>query len=243
MPDFSDFIVYADESGDHGMVNIDPQYPVFALAFCVVRKADYMAQVVPAMQAFKFDIWGHDAVVLHEHEIRKTTGPFGLLRADRALRDKFMDGLNTLIEAAPIAIFAAVIDKERHRARYADPWNPYEIAMHFCMERLHRMLTSYGEHGKIVHVVFESRGPKEDAELELEFRRIASNGKQWGNQRCDFSRFDFQPVFVSKAANSTGLQLADLTARPIGLSLLRPGQPNRAFEIIREKLEGLKWVP
>jgi hypothetical protein len=121
MPEFSDFIVYADESGDHGMVNIDPQYPVFALAFCVIRKADYMAQVVPAMQAFKFGIWGHDAVVLHEHEIRKTTGPFGLLRTDRALRQRFMDELNGLIEGAPITIFSSVVDKEKHRARYADP--------------------------------------------------------------------------------------------------------------------------
>jgi hypothetical protein len=39
MPDFSDFIVYADESGDHGLVSIDPQFPVFALTFCVMRKA------------------------------------------------------------------------------------------------------------------------------------------------------------------------------------------------------------
>lgn len=36
MPDFADFIVYADESGDHGMVSIDPQYPMFALTFCVM---------------------------------------------------------------------------------------------------------------------------------------------------------------------------------------------------------------
>jgi hypothetical protein len=48
---------------------------------------------------------------------------------------------------------------------------------------------------------------------------------------------------MSKAANSTGLQLADLTARPIGLSALRPGQPNRAFDIIRSKLGGLKCFP
>lgn len=243
MPDFSDFIVYADESGDHGMVSIDPQYPVFALTFCVMRKADYTAQIVPAMQAFKFGVWGHDSVVLHEHEIRKSLGPFGIVRADRALRTRFMDELNSLIEGAPMTIFASVIDKERHRAKYANPWNPYEIALHFCMERLHRMMTAERQHGKTVHVVFESRGPKEDADLELEFRRIAGNDSHWGYRRHDFSRFDFQPVFIPKAANSSGLQLADLTARPIGLSRLRPDQPNRAFEIIRPKLRGLKCFP
>ncbi len=56
MPDFSDFVVYADESGDHGMVRIDPQYPVFALTFCVMRKDEYVGTIVPAMQQFKFDI-------------------------------------------------------------------------------------------------------------------------------------------------------------------------------------------
>ena len=243
MPDFSDFIVYADESGDHGMVNIDPQYPMFALTFCVMRKDAYTAQIVPAMQGLKFGIWGHDTVVLHEHEIRKSLGPFGVLRADRALRTRFMDELNALIETAPMTIFASVIHKEKHRAKYANPWNPYEIALHFCMARLQAMMNRFEQHGKTVHVVFESRGPKEDAELELEFRRIASNQSHWGYRRHDFSRFDFQPVFIPKAANASGLQLADLTARPIALSQLRPGQPNRAFEIIERKLGGLKCFP
>jgi hypothetical protein len=32
------------------------------------------------------------------------------------------------------------------------------------------------------------------------------------------------------------LQLADLVARPIGLSVLRAEQPNRAFDIIKQKI-------
>jgi hypothetical protein len=32
---FSNFIVYVDESGDHGMQTVDPNYPLFVLAFCV----------------------------------------------------------------------------------------------------------------------------------------------------------------------------------------------------------------
>ena len=30
---FSKYVVYVDESGDHGLKNIDPNYPVFVLAF------------------------------------------------------------------------------------------------------------------------------------------------------------------------------------------------------------------
>ena len=42
-------------------------------------------------------------------------------------------------------------------------------------------------------------------------------------------------LFVDKKANSTGLQIADLIARPIGLKVLRPEQPNRAYDIIETK--------
>ena len=38
MPAFNDFIIYADESGDHGLDPIDPGYPVFVLACCIFRK-------------------------------------------------------------------------------------------------------------------------------------------------------------------------------------------------------------
>ena len=34
---FGKYIVYVDESGDHGMQSIDEQYPVFVLAFCVFQ--------------------------------------------------------------------------------------------------------------------------------------------------------------------------------------------------------------
>jgi len=42
-------------------------------------------------------------------------------------------------------------------------------------------------------------------------------------------------VFADKKSNSTGLQLADLIARPIGLHVLKPEQDNRAFAIIDDK--------
>ena len=46
----------------------------------------------------------------------------------------------------------------------------------------------------------------------------------------------FEIVFADKKTNSVGLQLADLTARPIGRHVVNPQQPNRAWDIIRKKL-------
>ena len=41
---------------------------------------------------------------------------------------------------------------------------------------------------------------------------------------------------MSKQANSTGLQIADLTAHPIGMNYLQKTQNDRAFNAIKEKL-------
>lgn len=241
---FSDYIVYVDESGDHSLDSIDPQFPAFALSFCVVSKADYTGIVVPLMQEFKFKYWGHDAVVLHEHEIRKTKGDFGFLRSDPKLREAFLEALDELVRSAPFRIISCVIDKQKHVEKYGfAAWNPYTIALKMCMERLLLFLRANCAKGRKVHVVFECRGREEDAELELEFRRIVAGQSTWGWVNRDFSDFEWEPRFAKKAVNSTGLQLADLTARPLALQVLRPEQQNRAFSTIEPKLAYFKTFP
>lgn len=94
---------------------------------------------------------------------------------------------------------------------------------------------------------FLKRGEKEDNQLELAFRRICA-GANTLNQRLPF-----ELVMIPKASNSTGLQMADLVARPIGIKVLRPAQPNRAHDIVAKKFcrspagemkgWGLKVVP
>lgn len=240
---FSDYIVFADESGDHGLDKIDPEFPMFALSFCMIEKTAYVGSVVPAFQQFKFDFWGHDGVVLHEHDIRKRKGPFTLLLTNPNLRADFYERLNSLMADTPMSIVASVIDKVKLKAKYTQPSNPYGIALLFCMERLLAQLLTKGQEGRTVHVLFESRGKQEDADLELEFRRICANQSIWGWKQTDFTKVRFEPFFVKKAANATGLQLSDLTARPIALHYLRPDQSNRAYETIAPKLVGVKCFP
>lgn len=66
-------------------------------------------------------------------------------------------------------------------------------------------------------------------ELELEFRRLCDVSNKLG------IRLPFGVIFVDKKANSAGLQLADLVARPVGMSVLRPEQANRAFDVLKRK--------
>jgi hypothetical protein len=224
----SDYIVYVDESGDHGLESIDPNYPVFSLVCCVFEKIRYSGEVAPALQNFKFRWWGHDLVVLHEQEIRKQKPPYAFLQ-NRERRERFIEDLAAVIEAAPFTLIASVIDKERHKEQYIDPANPYDIALTFCVERTYAFLRDQGQQDRLTHFIVEKRGRREDNDLELAFRRICDGGNQWGVINT------LQLEFAEKIKNLTGLQIADLTARPIGLSVLRPNQPNRAFQLIKPK--------
>lgn len=108
---FSDFLVFVDESGDHGLDCIDPAYPVFVLAFCVMRKADYMKSIVPTIQAFKFKHYGHKNVILHEWDIRKDIGAFAFLKS-KEQKTAFLDELTRIVAAAPFTLVCSVIQKE-----------------------------------------------------------------------------------------------------------------------------------
>lgn len=225
---FSKYIVYVDESGDHSLQSIDEHYPVFVLAFCVFHKRHYSEQVVSALEKFKFNYFGHDQVILHEHEIRKEKGQFNLFRS-RDEKHQFLGELTEVIEHSNFILISCVIDKRALRKQADIEANPYHIALGFCLDALYDFLQEKNQHEKKTYVVVEGRGKKEDADLELEFRRICD-----GNNRLNHS-LPFDVLFADKKAMSSGLQLADLVARPIGLSVLRPEQENRAFDALKEK--------
>lgn len=240
---YSDYIVYVDESGDHALDKVNPEFPVFVLAFCIFRKDEYITKVVPALQAFKFMWFGHDMAVLHEREIRKQIPPFQFL-TNQTKRAKFMDDLSAIMGTADMTIVAAVIKKDTLKRRYIYPDNPYHLSLMFCMERLFAFLPLKGQSDKSTFIVCEQRGGKEmggkeDKELELEFLRI-KDGRHYLNS-TKMPNLDLK--IISKKANSSGLQIADLVARPIGLHVTKPAQANRAYDLIRPKIWDCKVFP
>ncbi len=226
---FSNYIVYVDESGDHNLQTVDPHYPMFVLAFCIFHKRYYCEKVIPALQKFKFNHMGHDLIGLHELEIRKEKGMFSNLFVSRQHKHDFLNELTHIIEVSHFILISCVIDKTRLCEKHGGFQNPYHLALGFCLETLHEFLQEKNQQGALTHVIFERRGRKEDNELELEFRRICDGANRSGIQ------LPFDIVFATKQVNSTGLQFADLVARPIGLSVLRPGQENRAFDVLKQK--------
>jgi hypothetical protein len=225
---FSDFIVYVDESGDHGMQSLDENYPIFVLVFCIFFKKHYRSFVVPKLQEFKFKHFGHDLIILHEHEIRKEKGAFRCFK-DKNEKILFLDELTGIINDCNFVLATCVIDKMKLKEKQTDISNPYHIALGHCLESLNSFLIEKKQENLTTHIIVEERGKTEDNELELEFRRI-KDGKNNSKKK-----FPFEIIFANKKANSTGLQLADLMARPIGLHVLRKAQNNRAFDVLKQK--------
>jgi hypothetical protein len=243
LPNYGDYLVFVDESGDHGLLSIDTNFPVFVLVFVIINKQDYLEKIIPAFTKLKLDYFGHEHVILHERDIRRRANIFEYFMENVIQQHHFLEEMNALIDAAEFEYIYAIIDKHKLKSKYNDPYNPYEIALRFCLEYLHKHLERKNQNNKQINVSVESRGKKEDGELELEFRRICDNQKSWGYRKIDFSTINYDICFADKKTNSIGLQIADLIARPLGLRYLKPTQKNRAYEIISNKCKGSKWFP
>lgn len=225
---FSKYIVYVDESGDHSLTSIDDKYPIFVLSFCVFHKRHYSEAVVAALEKFKFNYFGHDQVVLHENDIRKEKPPFNIFKG-KTEKDDFFADLTSIIDRYNFILISCIIDKRSVPRREGQRDNPYHLALGLCMDKLYDFLFEKDEHQKKTHVVFECRGKKEDKELELEFRRICGENNKRG------INFPFEILISDKKVMSSGLQLADLVSRPVGINYLRTEQENRAFAVLRKK--------
>jgi hypothetical protein len=217
----SSHIIYVDESGSPAIgVNL-ASYPVFVLAFCIFKIENYVNKVEPAIQALKFAFFGHDLVIFHESEIRKRVGSFRALN-DHNFRESFLEALGDAISNAEFKILPVIRSKVEQRPER----NLYLDAALEGINRSAKWLISQGFEEDELVFAFESRGTSEDSDLARELALNLANQK---GPRVVVK-------FIPKSFASTGLQIADLVARPIGLSVIRPGQHNRSFETIAHKI-------
>jgi len=223
----SDYLVFVDESGDHSLTSIDEKYPVFVLALCIIKKTDYTHTLVPKLKDIKIKYFGHDLAILHEHDILRRKQWFS--KFDEQKREELMADLDAAIEQTPFHLIAGIIDKPKLHKQYSTPEHPYHLALKFALERLAGFLRTQGQHERALSVICEARGKHEDRALELAFRQIC-DGNNFRKER-----YPYEIVIADKKCNSEGLQLADLIARPLGITHLRPEQHNHAYEILKSK--------
>lgn len=238
---YSDYIIYIDESGDANW-RINPEFPILCLNFCIFHKETYIQNIIPAFNRLKFKYWGSDNIVFHERDFRNPEkvkdgsmrSKYQKLKGD--IKELFMQDMNNEIEKAEFHIFSVLIDKQQVPEKYK-LYDPYHICLSRGLRQVHDFLKNKSPDSlsKNTHFVFEKRGDKEDRELCEAFNKIKIEKSLLGtNTNYIFDNFYFE--LMHKQVNSIGLQIADLTARPIANNYLTPHNQNRAYEIFKNKL-------
>ena len=228
--EYSDFIIFADESGDVGVKSIDPQYPVFVFSCCVFRRQEYCRATLPAIARLKLNYFGNQDIILRSRNIRIGQPPFDF-PYDRQRRSAFMRDLSQVIDDANFTIIAAVIDKPKLLRQRPNPTPLDRQAFRLCVNRIYNFIADRGPDNLRIPFIIESRGQKENDTLQQEFwsiqsRRVATNRKL----------LNLEIEFDDKKNNNPGVQIADLVATPIGSRVANPHQTGQVWPIIAPKL-------
>jgi Protein of unknown function (DUF3800) len=230
-------ILCLDESGDHSLSVIDPQYPVFVLGG-VIFDADYAAtEMHTAIRRFKRDIFGHEDVTLHTADIVRQRGHFsGLVDPDR--RRLFHDRLNALMRRLDYTVIACAIRKDAHLAAYgAAALDPYTLSLNVLVERFCFALADTRETQPGV-IVAERRDQALDSALLASWQHLRDRGTSYLRPAAIRDRVA-QLRLEGKGSGIAGLELADLVVSPIGRFVA--GKPPREdWAIVESKLRRRK---
>lgn len=209
-------VLFLDESGDHSLSKIDPQYPMFVLAGCVFEMGYYEDVVVPEINSFKNDLLGNDKIILHTEDIAHNKNGFERVMEEE-FRNNFYQKINAVLSKLEYKILACAIKKDEHFKKYGlAAIDPYMLSMDCIVERFVFELEEINQSGIIIA---ESRNSILDNELELAFLNLKVRGTSYVSA-SRVKKAVSQLSIKDKKENIAGLQIADLIASPIGRSIL-----------------------
>ena len=109
--------LFIDESGDHNLMQIDEQYPLFVLIGIVIKEDYHNSTVTEKLKEFKTKHFGNENIILHTADITRNKNGFEKLK-DTSFRTEFFEKLNSLIAEIDFKVIAAVIKKKDYKQRY-----------------------------------------------------------------------------------------------------------------------------
>jgi hypothetical protein len=225
--------LFLDESGDHGLIFLDPSFPVFVLCGVIISEPNYQL-IKREMIYLKRKFWGNKKVIFHSRDIRKCEKEFQIL-FDQGIKAEFYRNINRIVETSDYSIISSAINKEEHIKRYGKlASDVYEIALSFIIERAVFYLDDQPCEEKSLSILIERRGKKEDARLIEHFQRLCSRGTGYVTPER-IHAYSISIEFYSKNDDVNGLQLADLIAYPIARYVIDPKRANPAFDVLERK--------
>ena len=218
--------LYIDESGDHVVRDEDaraqPANRFLALCGCIFRGDDY-GRFHDEWEGLKRRHFPHspdERILIHRSDIINCRGPFWRLRAPEA-NEAFCEDLLRIIGSAQFLVVMVVLDKllwPVWPVSQPGSFHPYHVALDFMLRSYSGFLSQVTGIGD---VMAESRGGTEDRLLKSAYRHIhAEGGIQGGQDSCRRVLSSKEIKLEKKAADISGLQLADTLVHPLRQAIL-----------------------
>lgn len=205
-----------DESGDHSLDKVDPQFSVFVLAGCIFTDDYYETTVTKEMSKYKQGLFGDDGIILHTADITRNRRGFEAMK-DPDFRQRFYELTNALVARLDFTVVACAIDKQKLINLYGESaLDPYTLSLECVVERFVFFLQEKDGRGRIV---VESRNPVLDRELDLAYQLLLNKGSRYVRPSRLKARLSGLS-FSQKQENVPGLQVADLVATPIARAVI-----------------------
>lgn len=224
--------MFLDESGDHSLDVIDPQYPLFVLGGCIIDTDYHENILMPKLKKYKMDLFDRDDFILHTSDIVRRRGVFRKL-TDKTFRERFYTETNQLMDALDYMVIACVIKKNEHLSQYGlAALDPYMLSLRVLMERFVFEIQQRGG-GSPGHIIAEARDETLDNQLRLAWMELRTSGTGFISA-TDVRRHISDLHIRDKENGVAGLQIADLIVSPIGRHILGKN-PKQDWNIIERK--------
>lgn len=234
------YILFIDESGDHGLKKVDPQFPVFTLCGILIKEEDY-DNIKSGLNQIKDFFWKDKKVILHSRDIRKCEKEFVVL-FDLEVKKLFYEKLNAFLQESKYSAFISTIKKEDYINKFGKITDSvYEISVSSVVDETIKFLSSTNEIFSL-KLIFEKRGKSEDRSLLNYMNSLKSNGTQTYTGE-DLSKLTLDIDFKDKKENINGLQIADLIAYPAARFIIDKERANPAYDLISSKIKSFIILP
>ena len=234
------YILFIDESGDHGLKKVDPQFPVFTLCGIFIKEQDY-DKIKSGLNEIKDFFWKDKKVILHSRDIRKCEKEFVIL-FDLEVKKQFYEKLDKLLESSDYSAFLSTIKKDEYINKFGKITDSvYEISVSSIIDETIRDISSFNENYSL-KLIFERRGKSEDKSLLNYIIALKSNGTQ-NYTGEDLSKLNLDVDFKDKKENVNGLQIADLIAYPAARYAIDKERANPAYDLISAKVKSFIILP
>ncbi len=232
-------LIFIDECGTSSLAAPDP-FNAFVVAAIIIREEDY-PKLNKQWKRWKHWNLGSAKKTIHEPDLRRGIGPF-FFRRDTEKRSKVIQSLSDLIAKLDFAAVACVVNRPEYVAEFglnsmdiSLPEHPYLMTLDFLMERIVLILDTQFD-GAPAHIIAEARGPREDALLQYEYVRLQIDGTSYISPSWFRQQLSPAIEFKTKKDNCSGLEIADLFARPCGEKILDPSSTPTRWPEFHDKI-------